>query len=455
MPEVESNVSRVPIKIRLALFLTVLLSLSSAVSPALSSNSALSSTISNSGDEVTLAQNESTNWTAHLPVWDVGVRWTYDVVLDAQEMVAGSADLEGAELDLLTGTATMEVVGVEEISVGGEITPVYRTETIANVVGDGRDFPAPILGTVDGYLTAGFTLTEYLRVGDLALINYDKHIVMTFTAVVAFVEQTVDVADFVESGVYTPPLEYYDFPLAQNESWNLVTNLTKTYTGSSDVVTLPSEPEYFDQEWSFNINETGDGGFSGCANSTKVWQTNGEGEAEEWRWWCPTVNQYSRRWTTDIALGGIDADLQLTGFFPSTSSLSVTVELGRNSSPLHGEVDVWVNISDSDGNPLAEKSGYLYLRGVNRTTFVTDESGSAALRIAVGNKMDDTPTSDDWATHGVVAYLHSDQSVGATSLTIEGSAIGGLLRIHANSLASHASSAMANQSAFFEPSIRY
>ncbi len=216
----------------------------------------------------------SENWSAFLPVWSVGDLWTYDAELDGQEMVEGSADLAGAELDLLRGDATLIIDGVEEIDVGGQLTPVYRTITTADVVGDGRDFPAPILGTVDGYLTAEMNLTEYLRVGDLALIKYDKQLVMRFTAVVALIEQTVDVADFVESGVYSPPLESYDFPLTESESWNLVTNLTKTYSGSSDVVTLPEEPEYFDQEWLYLTNETGYGGFSGCENSTRAWQTH-------------------------------------------------------------------------------------------------------------------------------------------------------------------------------------
>ena len=399
--------------------------------------------------------NSSTNWTAHSPVWSVGDLWTYSVVLDGQSLVDGSPELAGAELDLLYGTATLQVLGVEELIIGEEIIPVYRTVTSAVVVGDGRGVPAPILGSVDGYLTASLTLTEYLRVGDLALLEYDKHIVMTFTAEISFVEQTVDIADFVESGVYSPPLEFYDFPLAMNESWNSVTNLTKTYSGSSDVVTLPEEPEYFDQEWLFLVNATGDGGSPGCENSTKLWQTNSNGEVEEWRWWCPEVNHYSSRWTNDIALGGVDAELTLLSYQPATNVMSVSVEINPVSSPLNSEVDCWVNITDSSGNNVSGKSGYIYLTGVNRTSFTTSDNGSAYIRLKVGNTMDDTPTSDDWATHGVVAYLHSDQSVGAVTLTLEGSAIGGLLRQEANQFAAQAGAIAFLLDSQFESSFRY
>ncbi len=399
--------------------------------------------------------NSSTNWTAHSPVWSVGDLWTYSVVLDGQSLVDGSPELAGAELDLLYGTATLQVLGVEELILGEDIIPVYRTVTSAVVVGDGRGVPAPILGSVDGYLTAALTLTEYLRVGDLALLEYDKHIVMTFTAEISFVEQTVDIADFVESGVYSPPLEFYDFPLAMNESWNSVTNLTKTYSGSSDVVTLPEEPEYFDQEWLFLVNATGDGGSPGCENSTKLWQTNSDGEVEEWRWWCPEVNHYSSRWTNDIALGGVDAEMTLLSYQPATNVVSVNVEINPVSSPLNSEVDCWVNITDSSGNNVSGKSGYIYLTGVNRTSFTTSDNGSAYIRLKVGNTMDDTPTSDDWATHGVVAYLHSDQSVGAVTLTLEGSAIGGLLRQEANQLAAQAGAIAFLLDNQFESSFRY
>lgn len=402
-----------------------------------------------------MVENSSINWTAHSPVWNVGDLWIYSVVLDGQSLVDGSPELAGAELDLLYGTATLQVLGVEELIIGEEIIPVYRTVTSAVVVGDGRGVPAPILGSVDGYLTASLTLTEYLRVGDLALLEYDKHIVMTFTAEISFVEQTVDIADFVESGVYSPPLEFYDFPLAMNESWNSVTNLTKTYSGSSDVVTLPEEPEYFDQEWLFLVNATGDGGSPGCENSTKLWQISPNGEVEEWRWWCPEVNHYSSRWTNDIALGGVDAELTLLSYQPATNVMSVSVEINPTSSPLNSEVDCWVNITDSSGSNVSGKSGYVYLTGVNRVPFTTSDNGSAYIRLKVGNTMDDTPTSDDWATHGVVAYLHSDQSVGAVTLTLEGSAIGGLLRQEANQFAAQAGAISFLLDSQFESSFRY
>jgi hypothetical protein len=419
----------------------------------------------NSSNNLSVEENNTKNWTAHTPVWNVGDTWTYAAALDAQELVDREASLEGAILDLLLGPATIVVEGIEEINVAGVITPVYRTRTTAVVTGNGYDFPVPnplsngSVIQIDGIITANYDNTEYLRVGDLALVSYDKHMIMEVTAIISIIQETIEVANYIESGLYSPPLEYYDFPLAENESWNLVTNLTKTneIISTSDLVAIdiPTEPQYDDLEWFFLINATGDVGVSGCEESTLVWMLDSEDEVEEWRWWCPAVKQYASRWTNDIALDGVNATLVLTGFQPATPQKLITVELSSNSTALNSEINCWVNITDSAGQPLVNKSGYLYLIGIQRLSFFTGDNGSAELRIMVGNTMDNSPTAYDWATHGVVAYLHSDQTVGVQTLTLEGSAIGGLLRLEANLLASEASEIMTLQSIHFGDSVRF
>ena len=58
-------------------------------------------------------------------------------------------------------------------------------------------------------------------------------------------------------------------------------------------------------------------------------------------------------------------------------------------------------------------------------------NGVAILQIPANNRMDDTPTSIDWGTHGIFACLDTDgiaMICGVSTLTLEGSAIGGLLR---------------------------
>lgn len=405
---------------------------------------------SNSGSE----NQTMRNWTAEMPTWAVGDAWSYDVVLDAVALVEETAELEGAELDFLYGPASMVVTGIGEVVVDGTTTPVYTVVTSGTFIGEGRNFPAPIIGTVDGNLIAGFTLTERLRVSDLALVSYDKRLVFTFEAIIAFVTQTVDISDSTETSTYNPPLEFYDFPLALNESWNTVTNHTSEYVGGSDLVPVPDEPESYIEERSFSINRTVESPFAGCVNNTEVWMVDNKGEPEELRVWCPAVSQYSNRWTNDIALGGVNATMVLTAYAPASASHRISIALEPNRSELNGEVTVNVTVTDGAGNPISGASGYLYHRAT-RMVFTTSANGSDSLRLNVGNAMDDTPTAEDWATDGVVAILLADQAVGVTTLTLEGSSIGGVLRLDASAKALEATYVMSLFAASLESAIRY
>ncbi len=394
------------------------------------------------------------NWTAEMPTWNIGDAWSYDVVLDAVALVEETAELEDAELDFLYGSALMEVTAIGEVEVDGVTTPVYTVVTSGTFIGAGRDFPAPFIGTVDGNLIAEFTLTERLRVSDLALVSYDKRLVFTFEAIVAFVTQTVDISDSTESSTYNPPMEFYDFPLALDDSWNIVTNHTSEYVGGSDLVSVPAEPESFIEERTFFINRTLESPFSGCENSTEIWMVDNKGEEEELRVWCNAVNQYSHRWTNDIALGGVNATMVLTAYAPASASHMISVSIEPNRSALNSEVTVNITVTDSSGNPITGASGYLYHR-TTTMVFTTGANGSDTILLNVGNSMDDTPTAEDWATDGVVAILLADQVVGVATLTLEGSSIGGVLRIDAAEKAGKATLIMTAFASSFELAVRY
>jgi hypothetical protein len=394
------------------------------------------------------------NWTATVPTWNVGDVWTYSTVLDAVALVEDTPELEGAELDFLYGTALMEVTTLGEVEVDGVTTPVYTVVTSGTFIGDGRNFPAPILGTVDGNLIAGYSMTEQIRVADLALVSYEKRLVFEFEAIVAFISQTVDISDSTETSTYNPPLEFYDFPLAVNESWNTVTNHTSDYTGGGDLVDVPDEPESYIEERVLSINRTVDDVFPGCANSTEIWMHDSKGELEESRVWCPAVNQYSQRWTNDIALGGVNATLNLIAYAPASASRIISLTIEPNRSALNAEVEVNITVTDGQGNPISGASGYLYHRATT-LVFTTTENGTTTLTLDVGNAMDSTPTAEDWATDGVVAILLADQVVGVTTVTLEGSSIGGILRLEAAAIAVTATEFMANFANSFEIAIRY
>ena len=401
--------------------------------------------------------NESVqwNWTAHAPVWNVGDQWTYDVVLDAVAIVEETAELDGAELEFLYGTGVMTVQAIQEQEVDGVMTPVYQTYTSGNFVGQGRDFPAPVIGAVDGTLNVVFELTEWYRVSDLALTGYSKRLVFTFTPQVIIEGPDIEITDFTENSDYDPPREFYDFPLALNETWYEETNHSSNFSGGdSGLIEVPNGLEHSNEEWDFSVARQVNSSWTGCENSTEVWMHDQAGDPEEWRWWCPAVRQYTHRWTDDIALGGVNASLVLIGYSPATPDEIIEVEMQPDWSPLNAEVNVTIWVNDSAGQPIASASGVVY-HGSTMLAWSTDSNGTTHLILPVGNAMDNTPTEFDWGTHGIVAIMLSSQVVGIDTLTLEGSAIGGLLRIKAMEIAAEASEVMARLVQDFEPSVRY
>ena len=103
----------------------------------------------------------------------------------------------------------------------------------------------------------------------------------------------------------------------------------------------------------------------------------------------------------------------------------INIEIDPSLSPLNEEINITITGPDGEEGTLWHYE-YTY-------DFVL-ENGTATLQIPVGNRMDDTPTSIDWGTHGILACLDPEGEAlicGVTTLTLEGSAIGALLRIDA------------------------
>jgi ribulose-5-phosphate 4-epimerase/fuculose-1-phosphate aldolase len=63
--------------------------------------------------------------------------------------------------------------------------------------------------------------------------------------------------------------------------------------------------------------------------------------------------------------------------------------------------------------------------------------------------MDDTPTVNDWASHGLVAYQNGSDEIVVITVTLEGSAIGGLLRLQAQELMRSSTDVAAEMSCSF------
>ena len=357
---------------------------------------------------------------AQLVTWSVGDTWTYDIELDAVLLVEDSPDLAGSSLELLYGDATITVAAATLHNVSGQLLPAYRLEINAYATGAGR-FPEPNTGIfASGQLLVNYQETRWVRMSDLAVISRLQSLDLDFDA---FGIWTTGIADFDHAHQYVPPQEVNDFPMRLNESWNSVSVHTETWTGNGGPVQISEDVVETEEVIVYNVAEIGQSpaNFAGCEESYRVLWNNTNGDILEDRWWCPAVGFEAYWWTDDIALEGVDAEFWLTGFTPAETP-EVVVALGTNVSALNQIINVTVI------GPVGQTGTLWHHAQMYNFTL---ESGVATLQIQAGNRMDDTPTSIDWATHGIIACVEintDSMNCGGSTLTLEGSAIGALLR---------------------------
>ncbi|MEE2748174.1 MAG: hypothetical protein VX473_06900 [Candidatus Thermoplasmatota archaeon] len=359
----------------------------------------------------------------NLVTWNVGDTWRYDIELDAVNLVEGSSDLSGSSLDIINGDATIVVASVTLYNISGLMVPAYRLEIDAYGTGDGR-FPEPNTGIfASGSLLVDYHETRWVRASDLAIIHRVQSIDLDFDA---FGIWTTGVADFTHTHEYDPPQEVNDFPMRLNESWNTASTHTEIWSGNGGPIALPSEPEVEEETILYRINEIGESptNYAGCEESYRTVWENTNGDLLEDHWWCPSIGNDVYWWTDDIAMQGVDAKFWLTSFSPA-SAPEIIVQIEPSTSAL--KQDINITITGPDG-----EEGILW-HHENMYDFILLD-GEATLSIPSGNHMDDTPTSIDWGTHGILACLDAEgdaMTCGGATLTLEGSAIGALLRLDA------------------------
>ena len=355
-------------------------------------------------ETTSIRSTEGATQEANIVTWNAGDVWQYDIELDAVNLVQGSSELSGSTLDIVTGDATILVASVTTYNVSGQWVPAYRLEIDAVGTGDGR-FPEPNTGIfASGELIVDYHETRWVRASDLAVIHRVQSIDLDFDA---FGIWMTGIADFSHTHEYDPPQEYYDFPMRVNETWNTASTHTQIWSGNGGPIALPSEPEVAT--------------YTGCEESYHIWWNNTNGDLLEDHWWCPAVGNDVYWWTDDIAMDGVDAKFWLTSFTPASAS-DVTVQIDPSTAALNQMLNITITGPDGEDGTLWHHE--------NMYNF-TLEGGVATLQIPANNRMDDTPTSIDWGTHGILACLDPEgiaMICGASTLTLEGSAIGALLR---------------------------
>ncbi len=373
------------------------------------------------------------------PEWRVGDQWVYSSIFDAAGLVE-EFGLQDSQMRTLYGDSFMWIDGIDTMDVDGVDTLVYERAYTASY--DSGDNGARLQG-INGRLKADMQAEEILRVSDLADIENKLTIDIEFCGYnlcgIGFAVREVRV---IVTSNYDPAVEGYDFPLNIGERHNLTVTTEQRLQIETDaddlqdIVTDETTTETTNR--TFLVVSQGSAppptgtAYTGCDNAYNITEFNvTTQDPESFEWWCPEAKNMAWNWQETF---GLRLDFRLKTFTPSQSlgsvpsasagqrdgGLEVTLAYPRFSP--NGMLDVTVMATDTGGSPLGGLNLEVRHEETGQTiSLVTDGTGSATTTITTTPNPDDSVTSFDIGSFGIVAWAASREWVDvATVTTVEG-----------------------------------
>ena len=372
-----------------------------------------------------------------VPTWRIGDEWVYDTKFDVAQLIA-QANVS-ASLNTLTGDTTYTVTDILFITIDGIQTLAYALEI------DG-DFSSGNSGAtlegVSGRLDIGYQGEDLIRVRDLAVINSEFTLDVTFRPFnLGFLQQ--DIAEITFDTFYDPPKEKYDFPLHLGDQWYMPFQSGTGVTGSSDYF----DPSEFDtsggenNSWQITAKGTPTDGannidYSGCGDSYKINEVNETGVSSGYNWYCPAVRYNS--WIRVSNAAGFTIDWLLKEYNPTdsygvsasstpgTRNVDIVVDMQLLATLPNSEQTVTATYLTSPANtPQANKNLQLrYELDSYLASPTTDGNGITTNQLNVSTVVDSTPSSDDFTSNGVIVWDPATDIIGATTVVIDLTVVG-------------------------------
>ena len=366
---------------------------------------------------------------SEIPVWNIGDSWRYSSELDAAAALPDDDPYwEDADLSqYLTGTTVVEINNITTYNYTGTYIPVY-VRTFSGSYEGPAIFPTPeevdfLLETVAGVLFVDYHRTEYLRVGDLALVEVISEVVINFEYSLG----TESILDTVSTVKYNPAYEFFDFPLSLDESWSSFHEIGEDWQDSKGFFDAP--PTIREDEYVFDIVENGTPPhtFQGCEEAIKVNNIDTDDEPVEWMWYCNTTESPVVWWMADISVN-VDVTLWLIEYIPAeiVPASRVSVELDptfqRLNATLSDIVNISITVTDDEGVPISGMNGNLSYCNQD-LNWTTDSNGTVLLELDIGILKDDTTTLYDWGSHGIVVWSGTNITLNITTIVLNSSAV--------------------------------
>ncbi len=403
-----------------------------------------------------LAESETTMFTQQgaiglvdVPTYRIGDKWVYETKFDVAQLLA-QANVS-ASLNTLTGDTVNEVTDIfYETDTNGDTILAYEIE-IAGSFTSGNN--GATLEGISGRLNIDYEGIDILRARDLATVTSDFTLDVKFRPFnLGILEQTLGIVTF--ENTYTPAKERHDFPMRNGDQWWMEFEAETAVSGTSDYFD-PSEFDSLEDEnnsWQVIKNgaPTEDGAspqYTGCDDAYKIAEWNATGVNLGFDWYCPAVR--GSVWNRIVNPAGFTIDWILKTYNPADSN---SVVAGSSPGGRNSQIEVYTAYSatlpDSmeqisisyavAGSPsIPVKNTNLQLRYEIANTIhnpTTDNNGMAQVALNVSSEVDDTPSSDDHTSNGVVVYDPLNKIVGATTVVQDLSVVGIDLVAQANSV---------------------
>ena len=381
--------------------------------------------------ETSIQSSSILNGWPDVPTWRIGDKYTYETLFDVQQLIQ-QANVS-ASLNTLTGDTTYEIVDILFITIDGVQTLAYKMDVRGDFTSGNS---GATLEGVSGRLDIGYSGEDLVRVRDLGIINSEFTLDVSFAPFnIGFLTQDIATISFDTS--YTPAKEKYDFPLRTGDQWYMGFIASTVVTGDSDYFD-PSEFDtagYENNSWQITSNgvPTEDGvtiKYTGCDDSYKVNEWNATGVSQGFNWYCPAVRYNS--WMRVSNAAGFTIDWLLKRYEPAQSSgdsptsdpgnrdLEIEIGLQNIATLPNAEQAVTIDYGGLQNNPQANTN--LQLRYEMAGTLLnptTDSNGQATETLNSSNVRDNTNSSDDYTSNGLIVWDPATEIIGAATVVID------------------------------------
>ena len=364
-------------------------------------------------NEINIESISRNNNLIDIPTWKIGDKWNYNGYLDMVDFIVDSG--VNTDLQTLTGTLESTVTDIYITTVDNSSSLVYKVESEGyyeanNINLDGQP----------GDLEVDMDTTSIIRVSDLATVSQEAIVDIDFCRDFWWTCINIDVGYLEVDQNYSPPLEGYDFPISVGESWSQDYTTTTTYSGSSDYVDIP-ENTVSQSTANYEVVSQGFSGvsYASCTTSYNISSTNVDGEDTGYKWFCPAIRGDVKMETIESL--GFSAVHSLSSYQAVSRQKVINIDVEFPLSPIDSEISAWINVSNNNGNPLAnEQLQFRYEIKGDIQTIVTASNGSAHVTFNTGNYADDSDSGNDLGSHGILAWINTQNPIiGASTVTID------------------------------------